>query len=261
MAFSTPIFDDYEISSVLTQAWMKRKAEVEAERLQPYADILLESEVLPYVLKRKSIIFAAMKDKCETATHPSELEVPIWSFNHTFDVPKGMRWAAQTNAAAAEERGDPDALKVQQIHKNGWLHTMKVMAEDTDYDEVTALWPESLWSIIKKTDFLNQLALNFGRSYRVSLSPEDYWVSAPDGTQYCRTEFTLMLNFYPTGLPKNLSDAQNAFVEKISVRERRGLAAGESLVIWRGACLPCHEAPPASFHHFCYCGCEESDAE
>lgn len=299
MASSTGIFDNIHATSDLFGAWSKRKAELDAAKLQPYADLLLTNIVWPAVLAKKSTILEELTEKAKTAAHASQLFVPIWSFNHFEDgsIPaRNWQWVHGPPHALAMERGDKNALKVEQVQQKGWRQTVRVV----DQDDWAVLGEQSVYRIIKKTDILEELGALFGRNFRVSLAtPKAIQESDPDNEIFYRWEYSLNLEYFPRGLPAHFQSRRDTYLARASMGHRRILAPGETLILWKGedgkrVVLGPPLAPPAppraargggassggatlaerglvfappsmadnSFHYRgCHCGCDDSDDE
>lgn len=242
MASSIGIFDLNDRSDQLAITWARHYAEVEAERLQPYADLFLDLVVWPDILRQKDEIFASLKEKCSTAKKPHELKVPIFSFNHVYEYPKrfGMPASGPAYAYAVSE-GDKDALRVRQIHDNGWRPWMVLQQIDEegdleDYLSGVALisW-SSLMAVVKKTDFCQQLAARFGRNYWVNVESEGFnWETDLSGESFSRHTISLQLNYFPYGLPDHYQEKKEKFMDKMAARERRVLGRGEKFIYWNG---------------------------
>lgn len=229
----------------------------------------------------RDAILEGLKEKCRTASHPSELWVPIWSFNHVHDYPRNAHWPEGPPHAYALERGEADAQKVEQIHQNGWREFIGIDDEDSGY----LLFPKPIFQVLKKSDFLQQLALRFGSDYRVSMSPpEVFTVTSPSGEDYYRSKITLQLHVYPNGLSEHFRKLQREHILTSRGRVRRTVGSTEAVKVWKKpepepvvvrpeprrwpSALPegMTWAPPSradnSFHHRgCYCGCDDSDDE
>ena len=231
MASTQGIFETYAMNTELAELWNKRKAALETERLQPYADLLLDNIVWPSILSRKDAIFADLKAKCSEARAAHQLSVPIWSFSHVFDYPRHGYEVGGPPHEYALERGDKDALKRQQIYELGLRQWLSV----EDPYQMDVLAPATAWQIIKKTDFCEQLAIRFGCLYTVSVKTgESEEHTDPSGEQYFSQRVSLYLNVFPNGLPLPLEAKLVAFNQKLALRERRVLKAGEKLIYWVG---------------------------
>jgi hypothetical protein len=231
MASTTGIFEGGEMSSELFSSWIRRKEEVTRERLQPYADLLLDNVVWPSILAKKDELFSSLKAKCGTANHVSELSVPIWSFSHVHEYPRGAALPSGPPHAYALERGDAVAQRVEQIHQNGWHQWISV----EDEDEYPILVRAFTWDIVRKTDFCEQLAIRFGSDFRVSVIPLAFTMETdPSGQSFYRREVTLSLGYFPFGLPDYHQKSRAKFQEAFELRARRSLRAGEKLTYWLG---------------------------
>ena len=242
MASFQGIFNALDINGDLFATWMKRKDELEAERYQPYADLLLDSVVWPELSAKSDEILASLKEKCATATGPSDLNVPIWSFSYVPDFPK--------NGGVYD--GYAGVARLEEIQRNNWHHTMTVKEQEDD-DEV--LQQISLLNVVKKTDFCNQLAVRFGTNFWVTTRSAVTWETDPSGASWMRHTHSLMLNYFPWGLPEHYQKRHTAFVAKFATRDRRVLSQTEYLIFsgyegnavtygavdlrWRPVCCPC----------------------
>jgi hypothetical protein len=228
---TTGIFEGGEMSSELFSTWIKRKEQITRERLQPYADLLLDNIVWPSILAKKAEIFSSLKAKCGTANHASELSVPIWSFSHVHEYPRGAAPPGGPPHAYALERGDAVAQRVQKIHQNGWHQWLSV----EDEDEYPVLERAFTWDIMRKTDFCEQLAIRFGTDFRVSVIPQAFKTEKdPSGETYHHREVNLSLGYFPFGLPEYHQKSRGEFLEAFAGRQRRTLRSGEKLTYWAG---------------------------
>lgn len=231
MATTRGIFDDFTTSTELFSAWAKRKATLDRERLQPYADLLLDNIVWPSILIRKDHLLSELKGKISTATHPSQLSVNVWTFSHVHDYPRGIPPVPSIGHGHLLSRGDERAKKAQQIHENGWRQWMEVL----DEEEYPTLYQNIIWDIVRKTDFCEQLAIRFGENFRISVvglvGGEE---TDPSGETYNRSQVALSLGYFPFGLPDNHTKTRKTFLKELRERERRVLKAGEKLVFWEG---------------------------
>ncbi len=231
MASTTGIFDSFELTTQLACLWEKRHQQLENERLQPYADLLLDTIVWPHCLLNKNDILNSLKATCSTADFKEQLSVPIWYFSHVFDYPHRAAVPGGPSHEYALQRGDKAAQKVQFIHEMGLRQYLSVQ----DEDECPTLQPATIWSIVKKTDFCHQLAARFGRSFTVTLEnrvPVEHELS-PDET-FCSNAMTLKLNFFPYGLTELQQKKRDDFEETFSDRRRRTLLPCEKLIFWVG---------------------------
>jgi hypothetical protein len=231
MASTIGIFDSSDLTNQLFLLWEKRHQQLENERLQPYADLLLDTIVWPHCLLSKNDIVESLKTTCRTADFKEQLSVPIWYFSHVFDYPRNAYYPGSISHDYALRRGDKAAQKVQFIHEMGLRQYLSVQ----DEDECPTLQPATIWSIVKKTDFCDQLAARFGRSFTVTLSsqvPVDHELS-PDET-FCSNAMMLKLNFFPHGLTELQQKKRGDFEEAFADRGRRTLRPGEKLIFWEG---------------------------
>lgn len=251
MATTRGIFDTFEMNNQLTTTWQKRKAEVEAERLQPYADLLLDNIVWPSILAQKDAIFASLKEKCETSTEKMQLCVPVWTFSHVYTDPY-----VKVGLALSTERE-------RYIYEMGLRQFLRV----EDHEEFTTLRQRNILDIVKKTKFCQQLAKRFGRSYIITVSPSTLQehIDSSGASFYSQT-MALKLNFFPYGLPEALAEKRREY-ESAGPPLTRLLQAGEKLIYWCGEGdertvlgPPLQPAPVRLLgSNPCYCGCAHDD--
>jgi hypothetical protein len=223
MATTTGIFDCFEQSTDLLNTWMQHKQEEEQKRLQPLADLLLDTIVWPSILAKKADIFASLHAKCRTAKQASELQVPVWSFFHVADYPRPGK-----NVSRAFE-----------IDENGWRQQVAIYGADS----LGAISWAPVWNVVNATDFYHQLAERFGGNFTISTTTTD-GVEETDstGAVYYRHTVHLMLNYFPYGLPYYHKERRQKFEEAASPL-RRSLMPGEKFALWRST---------AEGHHFVY---------
>lgn len=213
----------------LVPAWSKRKSVLDAQKYQPYADLLLTEIVWKDVFAKSDEIAAALKEKCETANAAHELFVPIWSFNHTPFYSKKAWLTPLYNGPAMEHlvhKGDEEALFLQKVHVNRWHHWMEVnMPDGEDWVDQPVLYREPIERIIRKSDFLEQLAMRFGNNFRCTLMNRTY----TEGERFCRTEKEIQLHFYPRGLPEHHAKKRTKSLRAHARRTLRALASTELL--------------------------------
>jgi hypothetical protein len=249
MATTTGIFDSLDLSNDLFNIWQQRKGEVEAERLQPLADLLLDNIVWPSILEKKAEIFADLQDKCRTAKHATELQVPVWSFFNVNDYPR--------------YGNNPD--RAYEINENGWRQQLALYGPHS----LRPLIQAPLWSIVKKTNFCEQLAVRFGKEFTIrTLSTDAVEETDPTGETYYRHTVQLMLNYFPSGLPDYHKETRRKF--KAASSARRSLELGEKVALWRstaeghyivyGPLWPASPAPSYSYSA-CHCGYAHDDDE
>lgn len=228
MNSSVGIFDTL-VERQLTGTWLKRKADLDRQKYQPYADLLLDEVVWPEVYAKSDEIAASLTAKCSTASAHSELFVPIWSFNHVNFRSKNRILSPLHDSPYTENlarMGNKDALFIQQVHQNKWLQWLEVNLKGAaQWEEERVLYRESIERVIRKSDFLEQLAVKFGRNFRCTLVPkqhhrvdENYWA-----------EMEIQLHFFPKGLPDHHAKRRQEHLRSVAERERRTLAANEAL--------------------------------
>lgn len=165
----------------LTMAWNDRKLELKLARLQLYNDILY-NRLAAEILASREEIDRRLHECIRTATKPSELRIPIFTFK---------------NCHGLNPPGDLRIWTEGLCKKEGWHWTMQ--ANDDRY-------PVSHYSIITRTDICQRLALLFDATH--------FWVSCrhtgagvtPLGA--CSVlEHELVLHYYPNGMPRARLDS------------------------------------------------------
>lgn len=212
--FAAGIFDSFTKRHALNNAWTERIKGLEAERLQPYADLLLD-HIWSELYAKKDQIYDDLLERCKTATHKNQLKVPIWSFNHVFGL-QDLDWNTK-----------------EYIRQKGYHQTMKVVSHNGYSDDV--LPANSLHPIMNLTDLLKQLALLFGTNFRVTMDKVTILVDdRPMLPSFTRHVVTLMLHYFPNCLPKHLAAAQTDLRIKNLNRVKRSLVFGERFELWKG---------------------------
>ncbi len=221
------IFDSLA-SLQLSPTWRKRKDVLEAKRYQPYADLLLDKVVWPQVYAASDEIAASLLDKCSAANATYELFVPIWSFNHVPTFSTERRWTLLYDSPSIIYRargGEKEALCIQKIHTNNWLHWMEVnVLDDGEDSDECGLPRESIDRVIRKSDFLEQLAVRFGRNFRCALVTK---TSQLEDDTFCRCEMEIQLHYYPSGLPPHFEQKREEHIKATAERTRRTLSSYE----------------------------------
>lgn len=226
MNSSIGIFDTL-VERQLTGTWLKRKTELDRQKYQPYADLLLDELVWPEVYAKSDEIAAALTAKCSTANGPSELFVPIWSFNHADFRSKNRILSPLHNSPYTEnlaQMGNKDALFIQKVHQNNWHQWLELnLKRAAEWEEQRILYREPLERIIRKSDFLEQLAVKFGSNFRCSLVVKQHHRV----DEYYWAEMEIQLHFFPHGLPDHHAKRRQEHLSSASKRERRTLADNE----------------------------------
>jgi hypothetical protein len=202
-------------------------------------------------LAKKDRIFTDLKAICSSAKHAMELQVPVWSFSHVYDYP-----SRGTNPERSHE-----------IDESGWREQVAFHGAASMRPLISA----PIWTIMKKTNFCDQLAVRFGPNFTISTSPRDaVEMTDSTGETYYRHTVYLMLNYFPNGLPAYHQETRKKFEERV-LHARRTLLSGQKIVVWRSAELGYETVygplslvgPPAPLPTYsypvCYCGCAHDD--
>jgi hypothetical protein len=211
----------------LVGLWEKRNEENQRARYQRYADLLLENFVWPKILKNKASILEELKENCRTATHPSELSVPIWSFNNVQTLPPSWKRLGSSSHYYALQSKDKDALLTQWIYENGWNQVMKLENEG-----ILELPIASFYPIIQKSNFLEELGARFGAEFRVVMRTSQLFTEThSSGEKLYRDEKTLYLQYFPRGLPEPFQKLREAHLKSELTRSKKVLKEEDMLVI------------------------------
>jgi hypothetical protein len=200
-------------AGAFSYAWQARKAELDAVRLQPYADVLF-ADMRQELTWMKAGLTAALKAKIATARHPREIKVPFRAFFSTHErgwpgfYPDGSEgWKAMV------QFGREEYVRAQTILDNDWdarIGVMHVEEWDEDRDGCESCYggdedagrkawllpPERTYKIVKKTDLLQRLGTVFGPNFRVTLDSESEWREV-NGRDYLVYRNTFHLHYMP----------------------------------------------------------------
>ena len=224
----TPFFAPTATNGVLgtddfSLLWEGRKAQLDAERLQPYSDILYE-DIRHELMGMKAELSAMLKAKIKTATHPRDIAVEFKSFFSAYEQtwPRHA-YEGSDSWNAMVEFGREEYVRAQTILDNCWDARIGVWRnENWDYgdcgccnarfnsydtdDETTAtpeparkswiLPPERTYNIVKKTDLLQRVGALFGPNFYVTLKSESE-VRVVAGRVYPIYRNTFLLHYMP----------------------------------------------------------------
>ena len=230
----TPFFVPTATNGVLgtddfSLLWQGRKAKLDAERLQPYSDILYE-DIRHELMGMKAELSAALKAKIMTATHPREIAVEFKSFFSAYE-PTWPRNAYEGSDSwnAMVEFGREEYVRAQTI-LDAELDARIGVARNEDWDygdcgccnarfygchsddesistatpeparKSWMLPPERTYNIVKKTDLLERLGALFGPNFFVSLKSESE-ERIIEGRVYLIYRNTFFLHYLTQQLP------------------------------------------------------------
>jgi hypothetical protein len=215
----TPYFVSTATNNVLDMdeiayLWQARKLQLDAVRLQPYADILYE-DIRFELMGMKAELSAALKAKIATATHPAELKVPFKSFFSTYEpswprafVEGSFNWKASV-AHGREEYVRAQTIldremdcRIGVVRHEAWDDALdgceSCYGDDEDAGRKSwLLRPERTYNIVKKTDLLQRVGALFGPHFYVTLDSE-YEGREVDGRTYMVYRNTFHLHYMPT---------------------------------------------------------------
>ena len=174
-------------SSELTRAWNARMAELQALRMQPYAD-LLYSRMADLIVEDREVIHQRLLERVSIAAYASDINT--WLFNHNADVRVSGEWPETGNEV---------------------FWTVSVDSE---------LPPESLYKVIRTTDVCHRLSLLLGGThYWVYWAPSGVVLTQSD-TDLKVPEYELMVRYYPNGLSqkfkRNLQECEERHRDRVS---------------------------------------------
>ncbi len=182
----------------LVANWERRKDELLANQLQPYADILYD------IISRSLDIPELMRtlvEKAKTANYKHDLCVPLWTFKHCYNP----YWLGLDGASHVERvrAGNVEAKRAEIMHREGWLGLLKTerFEEDWDSDWYVDLSTQEIDRVFRKTDLKHRLALLFGgRRFTVSVRHTSEEKVVDGETFYPQTN-VVTLNYYPHDIP------------------------------------------------------------
>jgi hypothetical protein len=230
-------------------AWQARKAQLDAVRLQPYADVLF-ADMRQDLTWMKTELTTALKAKIAVATYPREIKVPFRAFFSTYEsgwpgfYPDGSEgWKAMV------QFGREEYVRAQTILDNDWEARIGVFRiEDWDderdgcesccggdeeaHRKTWVLPPERTYNIVKKTDLLQRLGTVFGPNFRVTLDSESEWREV-NGRDYMVYRNTFYLHYMPHP-PLHHNKALAATLVKYAGHTGRALGPMERVVGLQG---------------------------
>lgn len=194
----------------LVTNWARRKDELVANQMQPYADILYD------IISRSLDIpglMRALVEKAKTAGSVRDLSVPIWTYKH---CPTYYTHKHDLSGSAHVERvraGDVEAKQAEIMYREGWMGLLKTERFETvwDRDWYTELSTQEIDRVFRKTDLKDRLALLFGgRRFTVTVRHATR-EEVVDGITFYPQTCEVTLNYYPNDIPsyarKNLGKA------------------------------------------------------
>lgn len=244
----TPFFAPTATNGVLStddfsSLWQGRKAELDAERLQPYSDILYE-DIRHELMGMKAELSAALKAKIKTATHPRDIAVEFKSFFSAYE-PSWPRIAYEGSDTwkAMVDFGREEYVRAQTII-DAELDARIGVARNEDWDDSDCMtcygdeegagrksWilpPERTYNIVKKTDLLQRVGALFGPNFYVTLKsePEERIIA---GRVYLIYRNTFLLHFMPRPSP-HYKKALAKILVKYSTHENFQLTPCDTVV-------------------------------
>jgi hypothetical protein len=261
----TPFFAPTATNGVLgvdefSLLWQGRKAELDAERLQPYSDILYE-DIRHELMGMKAELSAALKAKIMTATHPRDIAVEFKSFFSAYE-PSWPRYDYEGSATwnAMVEFGREEYVRAQTIIDSELDARIGVMRDESEEDcgchrwpfygcrsdsdheaDITPIvhapatvrnsWilpPERTYNIVKKTDLLQRVGALFGPNFYVSLKSESEERTI-SGRVYPIYRNTFVLHYMPQP-PPHRKKTLAATLVKYATHENFQLTSRDTVV-------------------------------
>jgi len=184
----------------LVNNWARRKDELVADQLQPYADILYD------IISRSLDIPTLMQDlveKAKTAGSVRDLSVPIWTYKHCPTVYTHRHTLDGSYHVERVRAGDVEAKRAEIMYREGWVGRLKTerWEDEFDHDWYTVLSAQEIDRVFCKTDLKHRLALIFGgRRFTVTVrhATRDEVV---DGMTFYPQTCEVTLNYFPNDIP------------------------------------------------------------
>jgi len=190
----------------LVNNWARRKDELLANQLQPYADILYD------IISRSLDIpdlMRALVEKAKTANYVHELAVPIWTYKHCH-VPYAHTHTLDGASHVERVRaGNVEAKQAEIMYREGWVGLLKTerWEDEFDHDWYNVLSAQEIDRIFRKTDLKHRLALLFGgRRFTVSVRHKTE-EKVVDGMTFYPQTCEVTLNYYPNDIPDHARKA------------------------------------------------------
>lgn len=206
-------------------SWSDRARVIARQRYERYGD-LLYAYLLDRLTLQKDMTINALMAKIQTATRPKDIEVPLWSYT----------------ACYSKVKEDP-------------LFDTRIGTKL--FGGVDALPPESIYAVLRNTDVLPRLAGAYGADFYIC---DRFSERLSESDQRVQTRRTLMLAYYPYGLPEELSKQVHDAVTAQMARTPYTPTWAESLSVVEPMETP-PQSPPSSppRHRPRRCYCEEVD--
>ena len=187
--FASTVTNGVHSSDEFAMFWQERKAKLDAERLQPYSDILYD-DIRGGLMVMKRELSSALRQKISESSHPRELKVEFKTFFSAYEPawPRG-HYEESDSWKAMVEFGREEYVRAQTILDNELDARIGVLRHEEWDDERDGchscygdeddsgrkswlLPPERTYNIVKKTDLLERLGALFGPNFFVSLKSE-----------------------------------------------------------------------------------------
>jgi hypothetical protein len=199
-----------EMLPSLRSAWTERTKTIARQRYERHGD-LLYAYLLELLVPQKELTFNALVARIHIAASPKDIEVPLWSYT----------------ACYSKVKEEP-------------LFDTRIGTRV--FGGVPALPSESVYAILHGTDVLCRLASAYGADFYVYDRASE---TLSESDQRVQTRRTVMLAYYPHGLPEELSTRIQAAYEAQLTRTPYTPTWAESLSVAEPLQTP-PQSPPSS---------------
>lgn len=233
----------------LKATWRTGKLE---RRYQFYNDLLYDI-VSRDILTRRSEIYDQLLEAARTSKSPRQLSVPIWRYNgvrylqnlstHTQRLQHEHGYQDRVNKVGNHIRYSGYQWYVGLINSDFDVQSAGFIRKEEDWNRYWARAPIPVRTVIRKTDFLERIALLFGNMFHVTERSTDTLAQFRNDSLKCET-FELCLHYYPNGLPPQLHQYCAHVREKYSVHIPSRIEANETVYLWKGYQEDSARTPP-----------------
>lgn len=223
--------------TTLDATWRLREKSLREDRLQMYNDILFDI-VMREVASRRTEINQALRISIMNATAPVGMSVPIWSFRSTEHF---------GDTAVRDTRFNGDEWYVGMVSANRDEEYLFLDPNNWFYDWSGS--PESVFRVIRHTDFCDRLALQLGASNVIVDVRPDLSAIVYETPQYRTRGYVLQLHYYPKNLPFWAVERRRDVAEKYKeyVAPHLDIADHAKPFLWKGTpSTPLTRSPASS---------------
>ncbi len=216
--------------------WKTRIGQLKAEKLQPYADLLFTHLAVQMRLdsvrqKLLDSIKKATSEKSICYKHP-------YTYKHTVPIECLSERLARLSALDVEARHAENVKHVRTrtyIQHNHLEDMMSITKTSASGEEESILYPVRVADILRHTDLLKRLALEFGGPFcYAQVKPVEEKTDEERGIHIFTS--AIFIYYKPFGLNKYYLQETIAFLKKTEAREKRMLGKGEVLRLGAPIC-------------------------